>query len=95
MNPIGETYLVKCYVEHETNEGGIITLNDVDINKDVFWKGVIVGYGTKMNVEDPDIVPIGSTVVIDFNKKNAVKLIMKGTVLYSIQKEDIIAILED
>ena len=95
MRPIGETYLIKCEAAAETNEGGIIVLNDIDITKDAFWNGTIIGYGTKMNLDDPDLVPIGTKVVINFDRKNAVKVIIKKKVIYSVQKEDVIATMED
>ena len=96
MKPIGETYLVKCEIEPITNDGGILIVNSKNSNySDTFWKGTIIGYGTKIDESDPDLLPIGEKVVMDPLDKDKTKIVLKGVIFYSISKDKILAVLED
>jgi co-chaperonin GroES (HSP10) len=95
MKPIGKTYLIKCKAESITNEGGIYVVNSVDEIQDSFWKGVVVGYGTKVDESKDDVVPIGTTVIMDTSKKSAAKMILKKTQYIVRDIDDIVGVIED
>jgi co-chaperonin GroES (HSP10) len=96
MKPIGNTYLIKCEeIESIENEGGIYVINDVNKVKDSFWKGVIVEYGTTVDPNDKELLPIGTKVIFDMSKKADAKLVLHGSVYYVRKVEEIIGVIED
>ena len=98
MKPTGKTYLLKCEIDKEDaiNENGIFVLNNINRYEDGFWKAVVIGYGTKVDLsKDKDILPIGTKVVIDCRDKTGMKLVIRESVLYVKPIENILGVIED
>ena len=95
MKPIGKTYLIRCESERITKEGDIYVVNNVDTLTDIFWKGVVAGYGTLVDEKKDDVVPIGTKVVVDVTKKGREKIIIKNVKYVVRDIEDVIGVIED
>ncbi len=97
MKPTGKTYLIKCQVEDAvTKQGDIFVLNNTNIYDDGFWKGEIIGYGTCFTEDEiKDLLPIGTKVVMEYNKKAKMKVIIKKNIYYVRDVDEIIGVLED
>ena len=97
MKPIGKTYLIKAeYDSGITKQGDIYVVNDVNKNDDVFWKGIIIAYGTGFSKEEEkDLLPIGTKVVMEYGKKAQMKVVISGTVCYVRDVDEVIGVIED
>lgn len=97
MKPTGKTYLIKAeYDEGVQKQGDIFVVNNVSKNDDVFWKGVIIAYGTSFNEEDQkDLLPIGTKVVMDYKKKAKMKIVLGQSVCYVRDVDEVIGVVED
>ena len=99
--PFGKTYLIKCEKgEYVTQEGGIFIINDTDSLKDMFWKGIVVEYGSGWtDKEKQDLIPIGSKIVMSYGKNSGdgggTKLVIEDEIFYIRDANEILGTIED
>lgn len=95
MKSIGKTYLIDAELpKDEIKEGGIIIpLTESKRNYEPFI-GYIKQYGTGFTEKQKkELLPIGTKVILNYNKCKRTKLLMDEKIYFIYNPEDILAVI--
>ena len=99
MKPIGKTYLVKIRPQKFETVGGIFIPQTARQDQMIHYIGKIFAYGIGFTKEEKkDLIPLGSTVILDYRKivaEDKIRLVFGDTTYYVYNPEHILAIIED
>ena len=96
MKPVGDTYLIQCDTpERISKEGELFVINDTNVDSLGFWKGKIVEYGTLVDEKNPDLLLIGTEVIMDMTKKAEAKVILDHKIYYVRKTDEIIGVIDN
>ncbi len=97
MKPVGKTYLIEVNKNDgiEKLECGLYIPNDSSVH-DIFYEGKIIGHGSGWNKNElEDLIPIGTTIFMDYSSKKGTKILLNEKILMIHEPEQIIAIKEN
>lgn len=98
MTSVGKTYLIEAEKpKEEIIDGGIILPQTGLTRQIIYYIGKIVNYGSGFSEEEKkDLIPIGTKVLMDYNKNvKRTKLIIEDKIYYIYNPENILGIIEE
>ena len=97
MKSIGKTYLIEVEKPKEEIINGIIIPQTATNRNSIFYIGKIIEYGIGFSEEEKkDLIPIGTTVIMDYTKNaKHIKVILADKLYYIYKPENILGIIKD
>lgn len=97
MKSIGKTYLIEVEKPKEEIINGIIIPQTATNRNSIFYIGKIIEYGIGFSEEEKkELIPIGTTVIMDYTKNaKHIKVILADKLYYIYKPENILGIIKD
>lgn len=97
MKSIGKTYLIEVEKPKEEIINGIIIPQTATNRNSIFYIGKIIEYGIGFSEEEKkELIPIGTTVIMDYTKNaKHIKVILADKLYYIYKSENILGIIKD
>lgn len=97
MKSIGKTYLIEVEKSKEEIINGIIIPQTATNRNSIFYIGKIIEYGIGFSEEEKkELIPIGTTVIMDYTKNaKHIKVILADKLYYIYKPENILGIIKD
>lgn len=97
MKSIGKTYLIEVEKPKEEIINGIIIPQTATNRNSIFYIGKIIEYGIGFSEEEKkELIPIGTTVIMDYTKNaKHIKVILEDKLYYIYKPENILGIIKD
>lgn len=97
MKSIGKTYLIEVEKPKEEIINGIIIPQTTTNRNSIFYIGKIIEYGIGFSEEEKkELIPIGTTVIMDYTKNaKHIKVILADKLYYIYKPENILGIIKD
>lgn len=97
MKSIGKTYLIEVEKPKEEIINGIIIPQTATNRNSIFYIGKIIEYGIGFSEDEKkELIPIGTTVIMDYTKNaKHIKVILADKLYYIYKPENILGIIKD